>query len=91
MHLEFIERKDHRLIRDIVDEQLTFSPGDPSRNRKPLEQPAPFGATWELRFGPENRFRIFYELAPDAKVVHVLAVGIKERNKLVIAGQEFEP
>ena len=90
-HVDVIERKDHRLIRETVDRQLSFLPGQVTRNRKPLEQPAPFGATWELRFGPDNRFRVFYEVKSDAQVVEVLAIGIKERNKLFIGGEEFEP
>ena len=56
-----------------------------------LEQPAPFGATWELRFGPGNRFRVFYEVESDTRVINVLAIGMKERNKLLIGGEEFEP
>jgi mRNA-degrading endonuclease RelE of RelBE toxin-antitoxin system len=90
-HVDVIERKDHRLIRESVDKQLSFMPGQVTRNRKPLEQPAPFGATWELRFGPDNRFRVFYEVKFDTRVVEVLAIGIKERNKLFISGEEFEP
>lgn len=90
-HVDVIERKDHRLIRESVDKQLSFLPGQVTRNRKPLEQPAPFDATWELRFGTDNRFRVFYEVKSEARVVEVLAIGIKERNKLFIGGEEFEP
>ena len=90
-HLDGIERKDHRLIRQTVDKRLSFLPGQVTRNRQPLEQPAPFGATWELRFGPDNRFRVFYEVESNTRVTNVLAIGIKERNKLLIGGEEFEP
>ena len=90
-HLDVIERKDHRLIRQTIEKQLSFLPGQVTRNRKPLEQPAPFGATWELRFGPDNRFRVFYEIESNTRVITVLAIGIKERNKLRIGGEEFEP
>jgi mRNA-degrading endonuclease RelE of RelBE toxin-antitoxin system len=55
-----------------------------------VEQPSPFGATWELRFGPNNRFRVFYEVDNDEHTVQVLAIGIKERNRLFIGGEEFE-
>jgi mRNA-degrading endonuclease RelE of RelBE toxin-antitoxin system len=90
-HLDVIEQKDHRLIRQAIEKQLSFLPEQVTRNRKRLEQPAPFGATWELRFGPGNRFRVFYEVESATRVIHVLAIGIKERNKLRIGGEEFEP
>ena len=90
-HLDVIDRKDHRLIRQSVYEQLSFLPERATRNRKPLEQPAPFGATWELRLGRNNRFRVFYEVDSDSRTVQVLAIGIKERTRLLIGGEEFEP
>jgi mRNA-degrading endonuclease RelE of RelBE toxin-antitoxin system len=88
-HLGRIDRKDHRLIRETLDEQLRYLPDEVTRNRKPLEQPAPFGATWELRFGPRNRYRVFYEVDRAERVVWVLAIGVKERNRLLIGGEEF--
>src|SRR2546430_426154 len=60
------------------------------RNRKPLEEPAALGATWELRFGPKNSFRVFYDVNNEEKIVSVLAIGVKEGNQLFIGGQEFE-
>lgn len=89
-HLDAIERKYHRLIRRAIDEQLTFAPERETRNRKPLERPAPFGATWELRCGPDNRFRVFYEVDRAEKTVWVLAIGVKKRNRLFIGREEFE-
>src|SRR3989304_4755082 len=86
-HLDFINRKHHRLIRKELHDQLSFAPDVATRNRKMLVQPAPLGATWELRFGPNNRFRVFYEVESNAQVIKVLAIGIKERNKLRIAGE----
>ena len=55
-HLAAIERKHYQLIQKTLDEQLLHVPDQETRNRKPVEQPAPFGATWELRFGPGNYF-----------------------------------
>lgn len=89
-HLDTIERKYHRLIQKAIDEQLSYTPEKRTRNRKLLDQPAPFGATWELRFGPDNRFRVLYEVDGGEQIVWVLAVGIKEGNKLFIGGEEFE-
>jgi hypothetical protein len=56
-----------------------------------LEQPAPFDASWELRCGRKNRFRVFYDVDLEAESVEVLAIGVKDRSKLVIGGEEFEP
>jgi len=89
-HLDTIERKHHSLIQKTIDEQLTFEPEIETRNRKLLEQPAPYDATWELRFGPKNRFRVFYAIREEDREVWILAIGIKEGNHLVIAGEEFE-
>jgi len=89
-HLEAIERKYHRLIQRTLDEQLSHTPALETRNRKPLISPAPFGATWELRFGPNNRFRVFYEVDETERTVGILAIGVKEGNRLRMAGEEFE-
>jgi len=89
-HLDAMERRFQRLIQKTIDRQLTNTPERETRNRKPVEQPSPFGATWELRFGPDNRFRVFYEVDNDEHTVQVLAIGVKERNRLFIGGEEFE-
>lgn len=54
-HLRAIEAKYHTLIRTAIEEQLLFEPETETRNRKPLQQPAPFAATWEPWFGPDRR------------------------------------
>src|SRR5580704_7814575 len=88
-HLDQIESKYHGLLRRAMKEQLTYTPTKETRNRKPLDQPAPFGASWELRCGPDNRFRIFYEVDTAAQEVQVLAIGVKDRNRLSIGGEEW--
>lgn len=90
-HIDAIERRYHRLIQQAIDEQLSFTPERTTRNRKPLEQPAPFGSTWELRCGPHNQFRVFYEVELTEATVHILAIGVKGRNRLFIGGGEFRP
>lgn len=89
-HLDAIQRSHHKLIQVTVEVQLSLVPEKTTRNRKSLERRAPSGATWELRFGPTNRFRVFYEIDLTTRSVHVLAIGVKERNKLFIGGEEFE-
>jgi mRNA-degrading endonuclease RelE of RelBE toxin-antitoxin system len=87
-HLDAIERKYHRLIEKTMDERLRFTPEQETRNRKPLERPTNFGATWELRFGANNRFRVFYEVDVAEGIVRILAIGEKMGNRLFIGGVE---
>ena len=89
-HLAAIERKHHQLIQKTLDERLSHTPDAETRNRKPVEQPAPFEATWELRFGPGNRFRVYYEVDPVEHFVWILAIGIKELERLLMGGKEFK-
>ena len=89
-HLDLIEPKYHGLLQRTIKEQLTYTPTEETRNRKPLDQPAPFEASWELRCGPDNRFRVFYDVDSASQEVQVLAVGVKERNRLLIGGEEYE-
>jgi hypothetical protein len=89
-HLDLIEAKYHGLLRRTIMERLTHAPTEASRNRKPLDQPAPFAASWEFRCGPGNRFRVIYDVDVEAQAVQVLAVGVKERSRLLIGGEEYE-
>jgi mRNA-degrading endonuclease RelE of RelBE toxin-antitoxin system len=88
-HLRRIEPKYHSLIRATVRQQVLHEPAVETRNRKPLLRPMPFGGEWELRFGPNNRFRVFYTVNVERRLVHVFAVGVKEGNRLFIGGEEF--
>src|SRR6266446_2470104 len=89
-HLDVIESKYHGLLQRTIKEQLTHTPAEETRNRKPLDQPAPFEASWELRCGPDNRFRVFYDIDLAALEVQVLAIGVKDRNRLWIGREEYE-
>ena len=89
-HLDQIEPKYHGLLQRTINEQLTHTPTAETRNRKPMDQPAPFGASWELRCGPHNRLRVFYEVDATAQEVQVLAIGVKDRNRLLIGGEECQ-
>jgi mRNA-degrading endonuclease RelE of RelBE toxin-antitoxin system len=89
-HLRAVERQYYSLIRETIQEQLLFEPDAETRNRKPLRQPAVFEAEWELRFGPSNRFRVFHEIDRESREVYILAIGVKERDRLVIGGEEVE-
>ena len=89
-HLRAIDSKYHALIREKIGEQLRFEPAVETTNRKPLRQPASFEATWEIRFGPENRFRVLYDIDRVARVVQIMAIGEKQRERLFIGGEEVQ-
>jgi hypothetical protein len=77
-HLDAIEQKYHSLIRSTIEEQLFFEPETATRTRKQLERPIDPGARWELRLGPQNRFRVFYRVDADMRQVRILAIAVKE-------------
>jgi len=90
-HLRAIAPAYRGLIRTTIEEQLRFEPDTETPNRKPLQPPAAFEATWELRFGPENRFRVFYSVSHAPREVQILAVGSKEGSRLMIGREEIKP
>lgn len=89
-HLRAIDRKYHSLIRNTIEEHLSYDPEVETRNRKPLKRPIELGATWELRLGSNNEFRVFYRTELSENKVYILAIGVKEVNKLMIGGEEFQ-
>jgi mRNA-degrading endonuclease RelE of RelBE toxin-antitoxin system len=89
-HLKAIGPKYFSLIRTKIETQLRLEPTVETRNRKPLKQQPDFEGEWELRFGPENRFRIFYAIDIENHEVHILAIGVKKGSRLFIGGEEVE-
>lgn len=88
--MKAIEQKYYSFIRRTIEEQLTYAPDRQTRNRKQLDRLAPFGTRWELRFGVQNRFRVFYIVNPAAREVRILAMGVKIRERLYIGGKEVK-
>ena len=43
-----------------------------------------------VRFGPDNRFRILYDIDEEARVAKILAVDEKQRERLFIGGEEVQ-
>jgi mRNA-degrading endonuclease RelE of RelBE toxin-antitoxin system len=85
-----IERKHHSLIRTTIEQQLVYEPDIETRNRKILTKETNFGARWEIRLGEDNEFRVFYSVYPEKAEVHILAIGIKVRERLYIGGKEVK-
>lgn len=73
-------------VLDVVARSLTHEPIVPTRQQKVLRANAV--APWELRIGD---LRVYYEVRDDGeRVVVVKAVGVKERNRVLIGGEEVE-
>jgi mRNA-degrading endonuclease RelE of RelBE toxin-antitoxin system len=89
-HLKSIDPKYDSLIRAKIEEQLLYEPHVETKNRKPLRQPAPFAATWEIRFGPDNRFRVLYDIDEEHPTVQIVAIGEKKGNRLIVAGEDID-
>lgn len=85
-----IGRKYHSLIRQEIEARLSYEPETETGNRKPLLRPSALGSAWELRCGPDNPFRVFYRTDRARRRVHILAVGVKIRDRLVIGREEFD-
>ena|SRR3989304_1477995 len=90
LHLKAIERKYYSLICTTIEKELLFEPDVETKNRKPLKRQIAFEGEWELRFGPNNRFRVFYDIDMELHKVYILAIGVKKRSRLFIGGKEIK-
>jgi len=82
-HLERLRRFDRNIILDSIKGELAQKPQEETRNKKLLRQ-NPL-ADWELRI---RQYRIFYDIDENQGVVRILAIGLKERDKVIIGGEE---
>jgi mRNA-degrading endonuclease RelE of RelBE toxin-antitoxin system len=89
-HLKVINRQHHTQIREAIEERLSFEPDRETRNRKPIGESALWDDAWELRCGGQNRFRVFYQIDHEAAEVRVLAIGVKDRNELIIGKERIK-
>ncbi|MCJ7748024.1 MAG: hypothetical protein MUP27_09785 [Desulfobacterales bacterium] len=69
---------------------MQLEPDVETRNRKPLKRPVTFEGEWELGFGPDNVFRVFYEINIESYEVYILAIGVKKGNRLFFGGKEVK-
>jgi hypothetical protein len=73
-------------ILDVVALKLAHQPTVPTRNRKQLRENTL--APWELRVGD---LRVYFDVVePPEAVVTVRAIGVKVRDKVLIAGEEVD-
>ena len=81
-----LSARQRRIALNAVDVQLSTEPESATRNRKPMRLNSI--ASWELRVG---NIRVYYEIGRlDRRMVNILAVGVKERNKARIGKEEVE-
>lgn len=89
LHFAALDRIDRDCVLDAIEQQLEHEANIRTRNRKPLRIPNSLDATWELRCGKGNRFRVFYDVDFENGVVIILAVGRKIGSRLVIGAEEL--
>jgi len=83
--LKRFRKYEQQLIADQIDEQLSYEPSHETRNRKRLRPNSV--AEFELRI---TKFRVFYDVDENEKVVRIEAVGHKEGSCLFIRGKEYQ-
>jgi len=85
-HLRVLTARQRAIVFDGVQEQLEHEADVETRNRKPM-RPNPL-APWELRIGD---LRVYYEIEEDPEqVVTIVAVGVKDGNRVLIGGREIK-
>lgn len=85
-HLRALTTRQQTIVLDTVDKQLAHQPKAETRNRKPM-RPNPI-APWELRIGT---LRVYYDVEDEPElVVHIRAVGVKQRNKVRLGKEVIE-
>ena len=85
-HLAGLTKREATTILDTVPRQLGHQPTLVTRNRKPLE--ANPVAPWELRIGD---LRVYFDVVEEIEhVVRIVAVGRKERERVLIGGVEVK-
>lgn len=84
-HLAQLGARQRSLVLARVDVQLIHQPTVVTRNRKPLQSNAL--ARFELRIG---ELRVYYEVDEDRRAVEIRAIGIKDRSRVFIGGEEIE-
>jgi len=84
-HLRYLTARQRATVFDEVNQQLTYEPTVETHNRKPL-RPNPL-TSWELRIGD---LRVYYDVEEDPEQqVDIVAIGIKRRNRVSIAGELY--
>ena len=81
--LDDFERRIQVLIDDEIEQQLAHEPTRETRNRKQHRRSSAVPAAWELRIG---NYRVYYDVFSDERVVTVVAIGWKRRERVYLRG-----
>lgn len=82
MHI--LKKRERSQVIEEIENQLLHQPTQETRNRKRLRPNKV--AEWELR---ADKFRVFYDIDKENKVVKIEAVGYKKGSRLFIHGEEY--
>jgi mRNA-degrading endonuclease RelE of RelBE toxin-antitoxin system len=81
----WFKKRERKIIVDGMADQLGHDPTGETRNRKRLRPNAT--SEWELRI---EKYRVFYDLKHEERLVEVRVVGEKRGNRVVVRGEEYE-
>ena len=87
-HLRVIPRKHHGLIKEAIEVHLAGEPDRETTSRRLLSPTTELEAEWELRSGPKNMYRVFYNIDATLRIVLIVAIGVKRGNRLKIGRDE---
>jgi mRNA-degrading endonuclease RelE of RelBE toxin-antitoxin system len=80
--LQYYRAYERQQIVNNIQVQLVHEPGQETNSRKTLRQ-NPI-ASWELKIG---KYRVFYEIDDEDRVVIIISIGHKDHNVLYIRGK----
>lgn len=83
--LKVFRKFEQTLILDGIEENLRYEPAVATPNKKRL-RPNDV-SEWELRLG---RYRVFYDIEEEVKIVAIQAIGFKDGGQLYIRGERTE-
>jgi mRNA-degrading endonuclease RelE of RelBE toxin-antitoxin system len=86
-HIRMLPANRRAFVVSELERRLLDQPTVETRNRKRMDpDKRMYIAPWELRLGD---LRVYYAVEDDRHRVVILAVGIKQRERLFIGGREF--
>jgi mRNA-degrading endonuclease RelE of RelBE toxin-antitoxin system len=85
-HIRALTARQRSIIIDAMSQQLVYEPTVKTKNRKQIRPN--FLASWELRIG---ELRVYYDVEEGFEaIVEIVAIGIKERNRVRIGDRIYE-